>query len=55
MPWIPKKPDNALGNQTCGYIYNGETGDAQCSDIMPFYCQKGEFYELMHFYLYGYS
>ncbi|XP_053367575.1 C-type lectin BfL-1-like [Clarias gariepinus] len=40
MPWIPKKPDNALGNQTCGYIYNGETGDAQCSEIMPFYCQK---------------
>ncbi|XP_026993775.1 C-type lectin-like [Tachysurus fulvidraco] len=38
ISWMSGKPDNALGNENCGYINNGQTADAQCSDIMPFYC-----------------
>ncbi|KAF5891036.1 putative C-type lectin domain family 20 member A isoform X1, partial [Clarias magur] len=38
--WMLKKPDDALGNQNCGYISNGLAADAQCSDIMPFFCHK---------------
>ncbi|KAK2845985.1 hypothetical protein Q7C36_010839 [Tachysurus vachellii] len=38
ISWMSGKPDNALGNEDCGYINNNQAADAQCSDIMPFYC-----------------
>ncbi|XP_053089822.1 C-type mannose receptor 2-like [Pangasianodon hypophthalmus] len=38
VSWMPGKPDNALSNENCGYLYNGQVADAQCSDIMPFFC-----------------
>ncbi|KAK2845978.1 hypothetical protein Q7C36_010832 [Tachysurus vachellii] len=38
ISWKTGKPDNALGNENCGYINNSQAVDAQCSDIMPFYC-----------------
>lgn len=40
--WMPGKPDNQLGNENCGYVNNTEVADAQCSDIMPFFCYSGE-------------
>ncbi|KAF5890580.1 putative C-type lectin domain family 20 member A isoform X1, partial [Clarias magur] len=40
MPWMTGNPDNARGNERCGYFYNGQTADALCSDIMPFICHK---------------
>ncbi|KAF5891035.1 putative C-type lectin domain family 20 member A isoform X1, partial [Clarias magur] len=40
ISWMTGKPDNALGNENCGYIYNGLDADAQCSDIKPFFCHK---------------
>ncbi|XP_047659846.1 C-type mannose receptor 2-like [Tachysurus fulvidraco] len=36
--WESGKPDNALGNENCGYINNNQAADAQCSNIMPFFC-----------------
>ncbi|XP_047657896.1 putative C-type lectin domain family 20 member A [Tachysurus fulvidraco] len=36
--WMTGKPDNALKNENCGYINNGQAADALCSDIMPFFC-----------------
>ncbi|KAK2832634.1 hypothetical protein Q7C36_016096 [Tachysurus vachellii] len=38
ISWESGKPDNVLGNENCGYINNGQAADAQCSDIMPFFC-----------------
>ncbi|XP_047674653.1 macrophage mannose receptor 1-like [Tachysurus fulvidraco] len=38
ISWMSGKPDNALGKQDCAYINNGQAVDAQCSDIMPFFC-----------------
>ncbi|XP_034166734.1 C-type mannose receptor 2-like isoform X2 [Pangasianodon hypophthalmus] len=38
ISWMSGKPDNALGNENCGYLYNSQAADAQCSDIMPFFC-----------------
>ncbi|XP_053342644.1 putative C-type lectin domain family 20 member A [Clarias gariepinus] len=38
ISWTPGKPDNAMWNENCGYLYNGMAVDAQCSDIMPFFC-----------------
>ncbi|KAK2832636.1 hypothetical protein Q7C36_016098 [Tachysurus vachellii] len=38
ISWKSGKPDNALGNENCGYINNGQAADARCSDIMPFFC-----------------
>ncbi|KAF5889643.1 putative C-type lectin domain family 20 member A isoform X1, partial [Clarias magur] len=38
ISWMPGKPDNALGNENCGYVNNSLAGDAQCSVIMPFFC-----------------
>ncbi|KAF5889641.1 putative C-type lectin domain family 20 member A isoform X1, partial [Clarias magur] len=38
ISWALGKPDNALGNENCGYLNNGMAVDAQCSDIMPFFC-----------------
>ncbi|KAK2845981.1 hypothetical protein Q7C36_010835 [Tachysurus vachellii] len=38
ISWMSGKPDNALDNENCGYINNGQAADAQCSVIMPSYC-----------------
>ncbi|XP_053097693.1 C-type lectin-like [Pangasianodon hypophthalmus] len=38
ISWMPGEPDNALGNEDCGYVNNAQAADAQCSDIMPFFC-----------------
>ncbi|XP_053541101.1 C-type mannose receptor 2-like isoform X1 [Ictalurus punctatus] len=38
ISWMSGKPDNALGNENCGYVNNGQAADAQCSDVMPFFC-----------------
>ncbi|XP_047659851.1 C-type lectin-like [Tachysurus fulvidraco] len=38
ITWMTGKPDNALGNENCGYINNSQAADARCSDIMPFFC-----------------
>ncbi|XP_047657897.1 putative C-type lectin domain family 20 member A [Tachysurus fulvidraco] len=50
ISWMTGKPDNALGNENCGYINNGQAADALCSDIMPFFCYSGElmFYLVLH-------
>ncbi|XP_017339556.1 C-type mannose receptor 2 isoform X2 [Ictalurus punctatus] len=38
ISWMPGKPDNALGNENCGCLTSGQAVDAQCSDVMPFFC-----------------
>ncbi|XP_017310747.2 putative C-type lectin domain family 20 member A [Ictalurus punctatus] len=38
ISWVYGEPDNYLGDENCGYIDNGEAADAQCSDILPFFC-----------------
>ncbi|XP_017343966.1 C-type mannose receptor 2 [Ictalurus punctatus] len=38
ISWMPGKSDNALGNENCGYLSNGQAVDTQCSDVMPFFC-----------------
>ncbi|KAF5894176.1 putative C-type lectin domain family 20 member A isoform X1, partial [Clarias magur] len=38
ISWMPKKPDNALGKENCGYLNNRQVADAQCSAIKPFFC-----------------
>lgn len=43
ISWMPGKPDNALKNEDCGYLNNGQVADAQCSAIMPFFCHSGDF------------
>lgn len=40
--WMPGKPDNAQGNENCGYLYNNLAVDAQCSDEMPFFCYSSK-------------
>lgn len=35
-------PNNALENESCGYINNRLVADAQCSDLKPFFCYAGE-------------
>ncbi|TSO05386.1 C-type lectin domain family 10 member A [Bagarius yarrelli] len=42
--WIPGKPDNAGGTENCGYVNNGQVGDAMCSDIKPFFCYTIELF-----------
>lgn len=41
ISWTSGKPDNALGNENCGYLENGQAVDAQCSDEKPFFCYSG--------------
>ncbi|XP_058247335.1 putative C-type lectin domain family 20 member A [Hemibagrus wyckioides] len=36
--WLSANINNAMGNEDCGYLNNGRAADAQCSDIMPFFC-----------------
>ncbi|KAK3522283.1 hypothetical protein QTP86_001624, partial [Hemibagrus guttatus] len=36
--WLSANIDNALGDENCGFLNNGQAADAQCSDIMPFFC-----------------
>ncbi|XP_058247342.1 putative C-type lectin domain family 20 member A [Hemibagrus wyckioides] len=38
ISWMSGEPDNVLGNEDCGYLNNTRAADAQCSDIMPFFC-----------------
>ncbi|XP_058261077.1 macrophage mannose receptor 1-like isoform X2 [Hemibagrus wyckioides] len=38
ISWMTGKPDNALWQENCGYLSNGQAADALCSDIMPFFC-----------------
>ncbi|KAK3517396.1 hypothetical protein QTP70_008928 [Hemibagrus guttatus] len=38
LSWMPGNLDNALSNEICGYLNNGQAAAAQCSDIMPFFC-----------------
>ncbi|KAK3544258.1 hypothetical protein QTP86_008713 [Hemibagrus guttatus] len=38
LSWMPGNLDNALSNEICGYLNNGQADAAQCSDIMPFFC-----------------
>ncbi|XP_047673706.1 putative C-type lectin domain family 20 member A [Tachysurus fulvidraco] len=38
ISWMPGKPDNALGNENCGFLNNSQAIDAKCSDVMPFFC-----------------
>ncbi|XP_027027120.1 C-type mannose receptor 2-like [Tachysurus fulvidraco] len=38
ISWMSGEPDNLDGNEDCSYINNGQAADAQCSDIMPFFC-----------------
>ncbi|KAF5907194.1 putative C-type lectin domain family 20 member A isoform X1, partial [Clarias magur] len=40
ISWMPGTPYNLLGHENCGYFYNGQAGDAQCTDIMPFFCYR---------------
>ncbi|KAF5907195.1 putative C-type lectin domain family 20 member A isoform X1, partial [Clarias magur] len=40
VSWMSGKPDNALGNENCGYFYHGQAADAQCTDLMPFFCYR---------------
>lgn len=42
ISWIPGLPNNALGNENCGYLNNGQAADAQCLDIKPFFCYSGK-------------
>lgn len=51
ISWMSGQPDGALGNENCGYLNNGQAGDAQCSTIMPFFCFSGE----LKFYLFSYK
>ncbi|XP_053489442.1 C-type mannose receptor 2-like [Ictalurus furcatus] len=38
ISWMSGQPDNGLWDENCGYVYMGEAADAQCSDILPFFC-----------------
>ncbi|XP_060794731.1 brevican core protein-like [Neoarius graeffei] len=38
ITWMPGTPDNALGNENCGYAFQNQVGDAQCSYVWPFFC-----------------
>ncbi|MCI4383846.1 hypothetical protein PGIGA_G00031410 [Pangasianodon gigas] len=38
ISWMPGEPDNALGNENCGYLNNSQAFDAPCSDLKPFFC-----------------
>ncbi|KAF5884845.1 putative C-type lectin domain family 20 member A isoform X1 [Clarias magur] len=40
ISWMPGTPNNLMGNENCGYFYNGQAGDAQCTDIKPFFCYR---------------
>lgn len=42
ISWTSGKPDNALGNENCGYLTSNQAEDALCSDVMPFFCYSGE-------------
>ncbi|XP_053089820.1 C-type mannose receptor 2-like isoform X1 [Pangasianodon hypophthalmus] len=52
ISWMSGKPDNALGNENCGYLNNNQAADAQCSDILPFFCYSSEltFYSVSYLY-----
>ncbi|MGL6083699.1 MAG: lectin-like protein [Gammaproteobacteria bacterium] len=39
---MTKRINNALGNESCGYINKTQAADARCSDILPFVCYAGE-------------
>lgn len=38
IPWMAGKPNNALGHENCGYLYDGQASSALCTDIRPFFC-----------------
>ncbi|KAF4085429.1 hypothetical protein AMELA_G00118780, partial [Ameiurus melas] len=42
ISWMSGKPDNALGNENCRYVNKGQAADAQCSDVMPFFCYSDQ-------------
>lgn len=42
ISWMSGKPDNALGNEACAYLNNGQVADSKCSDIRPFFCYSGQ-------------
>lgn len=44
ISWMTGYPNNALGQEDCGYLTNGQAADARCSDILPFFCYSGESY-----------
>lgn len=39
---MSEKPDNALWDENCGNLDNSRAVDAQCLDIMPFFCYRGK-------------
>lgn len=42
IPWIPGAPNNAKGKENCGYSYDNQADDAQCSYLMPFFCYSSK-------------
>lgn len=42
ISWMPGKPNNAWGNQNCGYLSSNQAVDAQCTNTMPFFCYSCE-------------
>ncbi|KAI5629350.1 secretory phospholipase A2 receptor-like isoform X1, partial [Silurus asotus] len=40
--WMSGKPDNYRGNENCGYLNDTQAVDAQCSDVMPFFCYSSK-------------
>lgn len=43
VPWMVGEPDDAAYDENCGYLFSSETGDAVCSNMMPFFCYGSEF------------
>lgn len=52
ITWMSGQPDNALENENCASINNGQVADSQCADVMPFFCYSGEikFYLLLNIF-----
>ncbi|XP_046699145.1 C-type lectin 1-like isoform X2 [Silurus meridionalis] len=42
IPWIPGQPDNALQQENCVLLINGQAGDDLCSKILPFFLITGK-------------
>lgn len=43
ISWTSGDPNNVLGDENCGYVNNSRACDAECSDILPFFCYSGTF------------
>lgn len=41
ISWMYGQPDNAMWDENCAYLYMDQASDAQCSNILPFFCYSG--------------